>query len=688
LRIHEEETHFQDSELIEVAKNLELQKDIKNYTSLRIGELFLDKYRIVKVLGRGNSSIIYLLVSNDESQKLFVLKEFFPKGLVERTEKEEVVVKSTLTKAELKNYHLMQEIFIGEAQNLMRVSSKKHPNVVHFLTAKSNINNTNYYIMSYEEGHTLKIYIENLEKSDGRKLNSKEIIQLAEGLLQGISHVHSAGVYHQDIKLENILIRNDGSPIIVDFGASVLVHDKENNKYYNTATLKYAAPEQITMDNPPKINKTTDIYNIGVLLYRLITGSFPPKADERKKSLENTGSDIYQKLIEQNLPGYNKSLLKAVDKSLNLAQSERFQNAEEFEEALHKRYVGKSFIIVLSVPILLALIYFAWPSSKKSIVATNKIEQKIVSEKKDTSIETHTVTIESDISDIRYLLNGEKINDNTFLAKEGKIYTILAIAEGYEPQEYTIDYATLSKNDFVLKNTMLDNKIEDLEIGTDLSAYSEEKKDTPIPFPKEDEDKDEDEIALYLPTPVDEEETVVEIPTIPVDEITPEFVAPIVSANKPIVKSIDSEDKLQKKVLLRQKRELEKKKALQQSRAKAQRIKSEKRRVEKRRKAAKEKAEKRRKATLEKQKIQKRRIAKKRALEKRALEKRKAKKRKAKKRNQSISSSVWYCVARTGNIIKSAKKSTRSSAKSTALWSCKKYSRGKGVCRVSCYLWK
>jgi len=680
LRVHEEETHFQDAELIEVAKNVELQKDIKNYTSLRIGELFLNKYRIVKVLGRGNSSIIYLLVSNDDSQKLFVLKEFFPKGFVERTDKEEVIVKPTLTKSELKNYHLMKEIFIGEAQNLMRVSSKKHLNVVHFLTAKSNINNTNYYIMSYEEGHTLKTYIEN---SDREKLNSEKIISLAKGLLHGINHIHSAGVYHQDIKLENILIRNDGSPIIVDFGASVLVHDKENNKYYNTATLKYAAPEQITMDNPPKINKTTDIYNIGVLLYRLITGSFPPKADERKKSMEKTGLDIYQQLVKQDFPEYNKSLLKAVDKSLNLAQSERFQNAVEFEDALQKRHIEKPFIIALFVPLLFALIYFAWPSSNKDpIETTNKIDQKISSETKDTSIQTHIVYIESDISDVRFLLNGEKINDNTFLAKEGKIYTILAIAEGYEPQEYTIDYATLSKNDFILNNTMLNNQTEELEIGTDLSEYREEKKDTPLTFTEE-----KDLIAPYLPTPIEEEEIVAEIPTIQEEEITPEFVTPIVSVKKPIIKkhlediSIENEKKLRKKMLLRQKREMEKKKALQKSRAKAKRIKKEKIRMEKRKRAINEKIKKRKKATLEKMKIQKRRIAKKRALEKK-------KKRKEKKRKQSISGSVWYCVARTGNIIKSAKKSTRSTAKSTALWSCKKYSKGKGVCRVSCYLWK
>ena len=664
LREYEEETHFQDAELIDIAKNVELKQDIKNYTSLRIGELFLDKYRIVKILGRGNSSIIYLLVSNDDSQKLFVLKEFFPKGFVERTDKEKVTVKPTLTKAELKNYHLMQEIFIGEAQNLMRVSSQKHPNLVHFLTAKRNINNTNYYIMSYEEGHTLKTYIENIQNSNNGKLTSKEITSLAKGLLQGIHHVHSAGVYHQDIKLENILIRNDGSPIIIDFGASVLVHDKENNKYYNTATLKYAAPEQMTMDNPPKINETTDIYNIGVLLYRLITGSFPPKADERKKSLESTGDDAYHSLMKQNLPDYNKSLLKAVDTSLNLAQDERFQNAIEFEKALHKLHIEKSFIAALLIPLFFALVYFVWPNSQDNILTINKTEQTSLEDtvpKSENHSESHEVTILSDINNVKYLLNGKQINNNKFFAKIGKSYTILAMSEGYEPQEYTIDYSTLSDNSFVLNNNMLDNQEQELETGTDLSNYPEEENIAPLIFQASVQESDE----IALPSHTDNEDILADAPTIPINNVIPKFVPEIVTVKQPIIKkytetkTTDTAEKLRKQAIRSTKIDLEKKEALKKRKAKQ-------------RKQAKIKTVKRKRLAAEKHRSKKRSL----------------KKSKARQRKKETSGSVWYCVARNGAIIKSAKKSTRGAAKSIALLYCKKSSRGQGVCRVSCYLWK
>jgi len=694
LETHEEETHFQDADLIEVAKNVELQKDIKNYKSLRIGELFLDKYRIVKVLGRGNSSIIYLLVSNDESQKLFVLKEFFPKGFVERNDKEEITVKDSLTKAELKNYHLMQEIFVGEAQNLMRVSSIKHPNVVHFLTFEKNINNTSYYMMEYEEGHTLKTYIENIKKPGlVNKLENKEITSLAIALLSGIKHIHDAGVYHQDIKLENILMRKDSSPIIVDFGASVLVHDKENKKYYNTATLKYAAPEQITMDNPPKINETTDIYNLGVLLYNLITGTFPPKADERIKSLEN-GKDVYAPLMEQGLADYDKNLLKAVDKSLNLVQNERFQNATEFKEALLKSSLKKSFIAALLVPLFFALIYFAWPSSQSNVVIAKpevKIEKSAILDVASASniktIKTHEVTIQSDIIEVKYLLNGKKLNNNKFLAKEGQSYTILSMAEGYEPQEYKINYEALSKNAFILNNHMLDNREQELETGMDLSAYSDEEEVDIIDDPIEEDE----EIAPPLQVPLEEESSFGMIPSLDVESEEPVFrTSEIKVVKKPIIvkeseaKNEDIAEKARVQENLRKKRALEREQVAKKIKANTQRKAEEKKREAKRKATEKRRfAEKKRVAKRKKIIVKKRKIAKRKNVKKRQN----VKKRKVKKSNMA-SGSVWYCVARTGAILRSVKKHRKSTARSTALWSCKKASRGQSICKVSCYLWK
>ena len=680
METHEEETHFQDADLIEVAKNVELQKDIKNYKSLRIGELFLDKYRIVKVLGRGNSSIIYLLVSNDESQKLFVLKEFFPKGFVERNDKEEITVKDSLTKAELKNYHLMQEIFVGEAQNLMRVSSIKHPNVVHFLTFEKNINNTSYYMMEYEEGHTLKTYIENINKPGlVNKLENKEITSLAIALLSGIKHIHDAGVYHQDIKLENILMRKDSSPIIVDFGASVLVHDKENNKYYNTATLKYAAPEQIAMDNPPKINETTDIYNLGVLLYNLITGTFPPKADERVKSLQN-GKDVYLPLVEQGLSNYDKNLLRAVDTSLNLAQGDRFQNTTEFKEALVKSNLKKPFIAALLVPLLFALIYFSWPNNKQSDVVIAKPEVEIeksaiLDVSSDSTIETHEVTIQSDISEVKYLLNGQKLSDNRFLAEEGKSYTILSMAEGYAPQEYKMTYESLSKNNFVFKNHMLDNREEELETGMDLPAYSDEEETDIMDVPIEEDE----EIVPPLQVPL-EESSFGMSPSLAVEIEEPVFSAPeITVVKKPVIVKYSEakNENIAEKARIKEK--IKKKKALEKKQAdKKRKVNIQRKAKERKRKAKKIATEKRRVA-------EKKRIAKKRTTKKRRnINKRKA----VKKKSNISSSSVWYCVARAGSVIKSVKKSRKSTARSTALWSCKKASRGQGICRVSCYLWK
>lgn len=355
LNNYDEETHFQDSDLIETTQ---INEEPENFTPLSIGDLFIDKYRIVKVLGRGHSSIIYLIASVDNNRELYALKEFFPKGLVYRRNNKEVVLNPSLTKLELKHYYLMQEIFIGEAHNMMKISSKKHKNVIHFLELHKNINNTNYYRMDYKKGNTLKEYLEDNQRASGAiALKTNEIIELASNLLDGLEHIHLAGIYHQDLKLDNIIIGEDGKPTILDFGASVLIHDKNNSKYYNTATLKYAAPEQINIDKFPKINQTTDIYNLGTLLYYLVTGTFPPKASDRLRSLKDDKKDLYVPLAEQSKSKDSKSLYRSIDISLSLAQEDRFQNTVEFQKSLRRNFPNKFTITSLSIMLALVLAY-------------------------------------------------------------------------------------------------------------------------------------------------------------------------------------------------------------------------------------------------------------------------------------------------------------------------------------------
>lgn len=353
-----------ESTLFENQKN-DLTEDI-SYCPLTVGSTFLDKYTILEVLGSGNFGIIYRIKPSSGLDISLVVKEFFPKGFVTRDKNNHLVLKSSLSVQEKKNFKFMQETFIGEAKNLVKVTEKSHPNIVTIFSLEENVNNTTYFLMNHERGVSLKEYINQRKKETNKTLTNDEIYKIARPLLSGLKQIHSVDVYHQDIKLENILIREDGSPLLLDFGASTILHDTQTDKYLNAATPRYAAIEQINLDNPPKIDQRTDIYAMGVLLYKLITDTFPPKAKDRLDVMNKGGKDPYISLRNQKLKNFDKHLLSAVDKALQISQDNRFENAQAFIEALKNTKKIKKYIF-LGLAVLGLGSYFSIPESTGSI---------------------------------------------------------------------------------------------------------------------------------------------------------------------------------------------------------------------------------------------------------------------------------------------------------------------------------
>jgi serine/threonine protein kinase len=472
--------------------------------------------------------MIYLLEANDASKKLLVVKEFFPKGFVIRGENDEVIIKPSLSKQELKSFYFMKEIFIGEAQNLVKVTSKSHSNIVTFFALEENKNNTTYFIMNYEEGISLKEYLAQRKEEKKEKLSNSEIFKIAIPLLSGLEQIHKVDVYHQDIKPENILIREDGSPILLDFGASVILYDKETKKYFNAATPRYAAIEQINVDNPPKIDQTSDIYAMGVLLYKLITDTFPPKSKERLDAIVKGKKDPYVLLTNQKLNGYDSHLLKAVDKALQISQEDRFQSAQQFIDALKNKKKLLQYVII-GIIILLTLIYFLMPTKRGKVklhvgqkgysvyVDGSKIvldkdrttvldvgKHKVIVTKdgyipyeKSISVKSNgmvnlsaeltpmqqVVTIETNVDNATIVLNGRTLKKNIFTARYGEEYKLKVIAKDHETIEKEIGYETLFQNDFKLYYKLPVNKIKialNVVLSTEMGITKIKVNDEPL----------------------------------------------------------------------------------------------------------------------------------------------------------------------------------------------------------------
>lgn len=490
-------SYFRDNELTQLADTMLDAESNDGTKSLKEGTVFLDKYKILKVLGEGSFSLIYLLEAINASKKLLVAKEFFPKGFVTRNEHNEVILKTSLSEKEIENYHFMKEIFIGEAKNLVKVSKRTHPNVLNFFALEENINNTMYLITDYEEGITLKEYVKERKKEHKGKLTAQEIKGIATGLLNGLSHIHKVNIYHQDIKLENILIRQDQYPLLLDFGASIILYDEKQKKYFNATTPRYAAPEQVDLAQPPKIDERTDIYELGVLLYKLITDEFPPKASERLQAKTEDKEDPYIALEIQKPYGYDSKMLKAVDKALKIDQKDRFQNTDDFKKAILQKtsYANFSMLwLALLLPALLVLMYMLWPASEgtvkinvdqqtyfvysdgkkihlseeKTVLLSSGEHQLTIIKDGYIPYETnvtisgnnivnlygklaplkHTITLGTNISSALFMVDGRTLIGNTFEGQAGHRYKIRAIAENYSSETKEITYEELHKDDF------------------------------------------------------------------------------------------------------------------------------------------------------------------------------------------------------------------------------------------------
>lgn len=290
---------------------------------LEIGSTFVSKYKIKKVLGQGGLGIAYL-AEEKSSHNQVVIKEFFPKKIVKRVDDSQVSLADNATENELKNYESMKQVFEEESRNLVTVNRTQHKNVVGFSFAEKNVNNTYYFAMPYSEGEELLTKL-NRQKEDNKKLSQKEIMEIIQPVLKGLSHIHKYGIFHKDIKPANIFMRKDDEPMLIDFGGSVTSA--------NLLTRAYAPIEQVNKQLKD-YGPYTDIYATAVMMYEMVTGKLPPRSQDRAEAIAKGQADPYVSLANQNIKGFEKHFLKAIDHGLKYAYIDRPETAKLFLEEL------------------------------------------------------------------------------------------------------------------------------------------------------------------------------------------------------------------------------------------------------------------------------------------------------------------------------------------------------------------
>lgn len=288
-------------------KKTENRKDF--ITPIQPDGLVLE-YKVIKVLGRGGFGITYLCFDNNLKRKC-ILKEYTPHRLAYRHKSNEL--KPILPKFE-NNYQIGLNDFLNEARNVALFS---HSNIVR-INRFFKSNNTGYFVMDYEEGDSLRMTMLTRNARFEEYEIEKIIIPLCDGLFQ----LHKRNLIHRDIKPENIIIRKDGTPILIDFGAIGNLNSIKYEDYKIYATPYYAPFEQYRPDLPQ--GAWIDIYALGATLYEMISGLRP------QNSLDRIKTDNLIPILEIGRGEYGTKLLSLIDKCLSLNYSSRPKNVSDF----------------------------------------------------------------------------------------------------------------------------------------------------------------------------------------------------------------------------------------------------------------------------------------------------------------------------------------------------------------------
>src|SRR3990170_1734998 len=226
----------------------------------------LQNYRIAKMLSCGGFSIVSR--AHDEADQPVAIKEYLPSSLALRREGD---VLPSISEENLATFRYGMKCFFEEGRALARLS---HPNVVRVLNFFRG-NETVYLVMRYERGRTLQEHIQ------ARRGAIKEnfIRRIFTLLLNGLREVHSHKLLHLDIKPANIYIRNDGTPLLIDFGAARQTLTEGGFKLNPMYTPGFAPPEQYR--NRELLGPWSDIYSIGASMFACLAGAAPQAADQR-----------------------------------------------------------------------------------------------------------------------------------------------------------------------------------------------------------------------------------------------------------------------------------------------------------------------------------------------------------------------------------------------------------------------
>ena len=273
----------------------------------------LDEYRIEHQLSLGGFSIVYL--AKDAEGQFVAIKEYLPNSLALRGEGE---ITPVITEEHMPAFRYGMKCFFEEGRALAKLS---HPNVIRVLNF-FRANNTVYMVMEYEHGRTLQEFIQKNRSVITENFMRNEFTKL----LNGLREVHSHKLLHLDLKPSNIYMRNDYTPVLIDFGAARQTLASDTPMLKPMYTPGFASPEHYHQRE--LLGPWSDIYSVGASMYACLAATSPQAADSRSEK------DRLVPAMVRWEGQYSDQLLETIDWCLCLNHLYRPQSVFALQKAL------------------------------------------------------------------------------------------------------------------------------------------------------------------------------------------------------------------------------------------------------------------------------------------------------------------------------------------------------------------